>query len=201
MQRLRAHTGLSPLDFLQLRSPTEVDLEGEPESLVHLPEGHLLPLLAQDSDGSCIFLRPEPDGRAVCSVHDARPRSCRAYPFDRPTSASEDLGLHPGALCPPETGHLRVLSEVDQKPDWIATVRNRDRELEMHAQSIARWNQRQRLRLRLGKPRLSATEFFRLLGDAFATQGSAPRAPSTVLAEDATDATHVACPEQVDVNE
>lgn len=201
MQRLRAHTGLEPRAFVQLCSPDEVDLEGEPESLVHLPEGDRLPALAQDGGGACTFLRQEAEGRAVCTVHDARPRSCRAYPFDRPASASTDLGLHPAALCPPEVGHLQVLSEADQRPLWVATVQERDRELERHAEWVARWNQHQRLRSRLGKPRRSADEFLRLLGEADTARSSRAPAPSAELAQDATDAVQVAGPEQIDVHE
>lgn len=201
VRRLQAHTGRNPATFVHLRSPTEVDLEGEPESLALLPEGHLLPALAQDGDGACIFLRDEPDGRASCSVHDARPRSCRAYPFDRPLHQGEELGLHPGALCPPETGHLPVLDEQSERPEWAAVVRERDRELAQHAEWIARWNQRQRLRMRMGKARLPAAELLRLLGEPGRPSSDQLVTSSGVLTQDAAHATQIGSAEQVDVNE
>lgn len=163
VRRLCTHTGLSPHEFLDLRRPTEVDLEGEPESLALLPEGERLVALARDAEGACTFLRQEADGRETCSVHPARPRSCRAYPFDRPASPSQRLGLHPAALCPTETGHLAVLTEPAAESEWLTVVQERDRELEEHAAWLAAWNRRQRLRRRLQKSRLSALDFLRAL--------------------------------------
>ncbi len=35
------------------------------------------------ADGACIFLSRERI-RARCSIHDARPRQCREFPYDEP---------------------------------------------------------------------------------------------------------------------
>ena len=37
--------------------------------------------LLELEDGDCEFLVREPDGNTSCSIHAARPRQCRAWPF------------------------------------------------------------------------------------------------------------------------
>ncbi|MGD9949531.1 MAG: YkgJ family cysteine cluster protein [Desulfobulbus sp.] len=43
-------------------------------------------------DGSCLFLSP---GKICkrCSIHEARPRQCRDFPYDRPCPYLENEGL------------------------------------------------------------------------------------------------------------
>lgn len=61
-ERLSAHTGLDVSVF------AESDRKDEP--------GHFLKF---QKSGSCIFLKEEV-GRFICSVYEARPAICRAYP-------------------------------------------------------------------------------------------------------------------------
>jgi len=189
--RLATHTHKEPAEFLELRAASEVDLSGEPESLAELPGGDRLVVLRQ-REGGCVFLEAEADGTESCRVHEARPLSCRAYPFDRPERPAEVVGVHPAALCPPETGHLAVVQHGGPTASaWATVVLGRDRELREHAEWLAGFNRGQRLRRRLGKRQRGPEEFLRLL----AHPGSA------VLGENAADAAQVASAEQVQMDE
>lgn len=196
--RLSRHTRLAPGAFLELRSPDEVDIEGEPESLADLTVGPRLVVLAQ-RDGACIFLQGQPDGTETCSVHDVRPSSCRAYPFDRPPTSARTVGLHPDALCPPQAGHLPVLEDARESGAWATVVQNRDRELHAHAEWIGRFNRRQRLRRRLGKLARSSGDFLHALALPDGPKVEGER--SAELAEDTTHALQVGPAEQVEMNE
>lgn len=194
--RLATRTHLAPSEFVALRTPDEVDVVGEPESLIDLREGLRVLVLAQ-KDGACVFLQRAPDGSEGCSVHPARPSSCRAYPFDRPDSSTALLGLHPGTLCPKETGHEDVLLQDDESARAFASVvALRDRELSLYASWLEAFNRRQRLRRRLQKPGRGREQFLALLlADETADE------PSGVLDQDAPNASDVAGAEQVDVHE
>jgi len=196
--RLATHTGLEPHAFVELCSASDVDIDGEPESLADVPEGLRLAVLAR-REGACIFLGSETDGRRGCTVHSARPRSCRAYPFDRPSEHGSVVGLHPEALGPPEAGQLRVLQDPSERLHWAEVVRQRDVELHDHAAWLATWNRRQRLRRLLGKRRLPSAEFVRKLGMPRTTEGV--HASSGIGSDDAAHGVDVAPAEQVDVHE
>jgi Fe-S-cluster containining protein len=186
--RLVTHTNLGPGAFLELLAPDQVDLVGEPESLAELPGGPRVVVLARHG-GACVFLKADSTGSESCSVHAARPLSCRAYPFDRPERGAETVGLHPDALCPPETGHLAVVQAGgDDSREWAAVVAERDRELYEHATWLDAFNRRQRQRRRLSKPRHSEAAFLDRLG-------------SSERAESALHLPQVGGPEQVEMNE
>jgi Fe-S-cluster containining protein len=176
---------------LELRPRDAVDLADEPESFAELPGGDRLVVLRQ-RDGGCIFLGAEEGGAESCTVHSARPLSCRAYPFDRRPGPSEIVGVHAAALCPPETGHLAVVQQGGTTAaEWARVVDDRDRELREHTDWLADFNRRQRLRRRLGKPRRDP--------EAFLQELAAPS--SAVLAEDAAHAAEISSAEEVQVDE
>src|SRR5688572_9354684 len=193
--RLARHTGQSPDAFLDLQAPDSVDLTGEPETLVELPEGGRLVVLAH-RQGGCVFLEKEGSHTETCSVHPHRPLACRAYPFDRSDDEAAPVGLHPAPLCPPETGYLTVLQKRESAASWQAIVRSRDRELHEYAEWVLRFNQRQRLRRRLGKRLRSRAELLRHLGEPVADAVN-----SGVVVYDALDAGEVAGAEQIEMNE
>ena len=194
--RLATHTHNEPADFLELRAAEEVDLSGEPESWAELPGGDRLVVLRQRA-GGCVFLGALADGTESCTVHPARPLACRAYPFDRPGRPDEVVGVHPAALCPPETGHLAVIqSRGPTAAQWATVVLDRDRELHEHAEWLAGFNRGQRLRRRLGKRQRGPEEFLRALARPDLAEPS-----SAVLGENAADAAQVAGAEQVQVDE
>lgn|GEM_PF-1482196 len=201
--RLAAHTALAPRVFLDLLAPDEIDLSGEPESLAELCEGSRVAVLARPG-GACVFLRTDSAGSESCSVHAERPLSCRTYPFDRPGrdrpgQSRTPLGLHPEALCPPETGHLTVLEPGSPSaPAWAELVILRDRELYEHAEWLADFNRRQHRRRSLGKPRRSAEEFLQLLGSG---QPGSGRLGSGKIAENTLDPGQVRSTKEVEVDQ
>lgn len=147
--RLSAATGQPPTRLVSWASAHEVDIAGEPSSLIWLPEGPRVMLLAQRA-GVCQFL--EPDDR--CGVHTSRPTACRAYPL------SATLGPRNGIR------RLRVLTAVEcpyelAEPSLLRSVRRdqallRD-ELSQHHQLVARFNRAQARRRRF-KHRLAGPE-------------------------------------------
>lgn len=143
--------------FVELLEPTALDLVGEPESIARLPGGPKVPVLAHTKDG-CIFLESDAHGISRCRVHEARPQSCRAYPFDRPENNLHRFGLHPAPLCPPETGLAAALANQGDA-EISHAVEQRDAELFQHAAWLATWNRDQRLRLRMGRTRRGPDAF------------------------------------------
>lgn len=146
--------------FVQLLSPDEIDMSGEPESFAMLKEGRrVLVLRYETRTNGCIFL-----GAAGCTVHPARPRACRTYPFDRPDK-SGTLGSVPGYLCPPDTGVLVTLrrSGDDLPLEFVTALKERDAELSEYALFVESWNRRQRSRIRLGRAPESCDAFLERL--------------------------------------
>lgn len=131
-------------------APDAVDMSGEPESFVELPEGRRLMVLAQ-RDGACALLGP--DDR--CRAYAARPRDCRAFPFDfQPSSdGRQHLALLPLTGCDyAEDGdsHLPTLASEDAE---------RWRELREYQRWVGAWNRQAWHRKRLFKRLGSAAEF------------------------------------------
>lgn len=163
LNRLVAHMpslGQSSL-WVELLDPTEVDILGEPESLLHLREGRRLLALAHrtPADG-CVFL-----AEGGCSVHEARPSSCRTYPFE--TRSPRGLALHPSMMCPAET-RVQNTADADPQTDSVSAayfrwVSQRDQEACEHATWVQSWNKRQKSRLRLGKLAQNREELFAAL--------------------------------------
>jgi len=72
--------------------------------------------LLRRQEGACVFLRREPDGRSLCSVHPARPEICRSWTasLDR-RECVDGLGRFaaPAAL-------IAIAAIYDQVPDRVA---------------------------------------------------------------------------------
>jgi len=152
LRRLGSATGLGAAELVEWAPPDEVDISGEPGSLVLLPQGRRVMLLAQ-RDGSCRFL----DVESRCTVHAARPAACRAYPLH--ASFGERGGVK----------RLRVLRGIDCRyelagPPELAAIRREHlalrRELAAHHEAVASFNRSQTLRRRLGKRLATAEGFF-----------------------------------------
>ena len=119
-----------------------VDMTGEPESFVELSEGRRLMVLRQ-REGACQLLGA--DNR--CGAYAARPRDCRAFPFDfdEPPHRSGPRRL---ALLPLDGCDYAVDGHNDAR-----TIEAEDRarwsELHDYQSVVARWNRRARHRRRL----------------------------------------------------
>ena len=158
VRRLVARTGLDAAQIVDWLPSAEVDLTGEPGSLVVLdhPERRVLMALAQ-LDGACRFLAAD----ERCGVYDARPGNCRLYPFD------PSFGRRGGVR------RLRLLSgsECDYARDGDNDPHQlREADLQRWAEhrtyltQIETWNRLQRRRSLLGRRLQSAREFLEFLG-------------------------------------
>jgi Fe-S-cluster containining protein len=158
LRRLVDATGRPASEIVAWLPTAEVDLTGEPGSLVLLDHeaGHALMALAQ-RDGACVFLGSD----ERCGAYAARPGNCRLYPF------SASFGRRGGIR------RLRLLggTECDYRRDGA----NHPHELRVadelrwaehrsYLAEISRWNRLQRRRSVLGHRLQSAQDFLAFLG-------------------------------------
>ncbi|MDF3066030.1 MAG: putative zinc- or iron-chelating domain [Polyangiaceae bacterium] len=140
-----------PLSHLvEWLAPNEVDMGGEPESFVELREGRRLMVLAQRG-GACVLLG-END---LCRAYAARPRDCRAFPFDFEATSDgrRRLTLLPLSGCD--------YAEDGQNDEAALASEDAARwqELKEYQRWVAAWNRRAWHRKRLHKSVGSAAEF------------------------------------------
>jgi Fe-S-cluster containining protein len=153
--RLVAATGRSAAELVAWLAPGEVDMTGEPQSFVELREGRRLMVLAQAS-GACRLLGT--DHR--CSVYPARPRDCRAFPFDFSKVAAHGATVRRLTLLP-----LQGCDFASDGQQSLAELASEDaarwHELERYQELVARWNRQVWHRRRLNKAIGTAAEFLR----------------------------------------
>ncbi len=152
LTRLLRATQRGPGDLVAFLAPDEVDMTGEPASFIELGVGRRLMVLAQEQ-GACRLLGP--DDR--CGSYEARPRDCRAFPFDfglpRATPGARRLRLLPLDGCDYAQGGAhqeRELRDADAER-WA--------ELSEYQAFVARWNRRAYHRRRLGRGVGTAAQF------------------------------------------
>ena len=170
--RLASATGKPAAALVAWLAPDAVDMTGEPQSFVELSEGRRLMVLAQ-RDGACLLL----DTADRCAAYAARPRDCRAFPFDFERAADGPrLQLLPLVGCDHAHDGVndRAMLEAEDAERW--------RELEAYQGVIARWNRRVFHRRRLGKPSGNADSFLAFaLTEADAGDVHGEPAPSSPL--------------------
>jgi Fe-S-cluster containining protein len=158
LRRLVVKSGQPAAELVEWLPTGEVDLTGEPGSLVLLEQDsrRALMALAQHA-GACRFLASD----ASCSVYEARPGSCRLYPFDAAYGARgglRRLRLLGGSACEhARDGHndAHALREADQQR-WA--------EQRAYQAQVSRWNRSQSHRVRFGHRPLGGLEFLSFLG-------------------------------------
>jgi Fe-S-cluster containining protein len=157
VRRLVEHTGHAAAQIVDWLPTGEVDLTGEPGSLVLLGAAQrVLMTLAQES-GACLFLAPD----ASCRAYEARPASCRLYPFDAsfgPRGGVRRLRLLGGTRCDyARDGHNdpHALREADAQR-WA--------EHRAYLAQVSAWNRSQGHRQRFGRRALGSREFLGFLG-------------------------------------
>lgn len=134
----------------------EVDLIGEPGSLVLLDTGYALMALAQRA-GACVFL----DSDERCTAYAARPGNCQLYPFVASfgrRGGIRRLRLLAGTQCDHARdgqNDVHALRDADERR-WA--------EHRSYLALISRWNRRQRRRSLLRLRLHGATEFLSFLG-------------------------------------
>jgi len=158
VRRLVDATGRPAAQIIAWLPTREVDLTGEPGSLVLLdhPGGHALMALAQHS-GACTFLGAD----ERCGVYSARPGNCRLYPFAASfgrRGGIRRLRLLAGTDCDyARDGHNDV--HALRAADELRWAEHRS-----YLAQISGWNRAQRHRARLGRRLHSAREFLAYLG-------------------------------------
>ena len=74
----------------------------------------------KDGDHDCVFLERGDDGRAGCSIYDARPTQCRTWPFWPENLRSRSAWRQAAKDCPgidaPDGEHVPV-EEIDRRRD------------------------------------------------------------------------------------
>jgi len=148
--RLASATARPWSELVEWLAPDEVDMRGEPQSFVELREGRRLMVLAQRG-GACVLLGPD----ELCQAYAARPRDCRAYPFDfEPANdGRRRLTLLPLDGCEyAEDGHNDEAALAEQDAE-------RWRELALYQASVAAWNRKVWHRRRLHKRVFDAEDF------------------------------------------
>lgn len=146
--RLARATELPPGELVQWLTPDEVDMAGEPDSFVDLSEGRRLMVLRQ-RDGACGLLLADDS----CGAYAARPRDCRAFPFDFGSPPARHLTLLPLTGCDYAAGGQNdpALLAAEDQERW--------RELTRYQELVAGWNRRAWHRRRLLKAVGDAQQF------------------------------------------
>jgi len=158
LRRLVDATGRAASQIVAWLPTREVDLIGEPGSLVLLeqPASHALMALAQ-REGACVFLGAD----ERCSAYSARPGNCRLYPFVASygrRGGIRRLRLLAGTECEyARDGHTEPHAlRVADEQRWA--------EHRSYLGQIRRWNRAQRHRSLLGRRLQGARDFLEFLG-------------------------------------
>ncbi len=133
--RIHKAAGLDPGDFATHVPKDAVGEWGVPAFLLSDGREHYL-VLKKRLDGFCIFIKLR-DGRFVCSIYDARPATCRFYPYVYIPGDVVSFELAEGAaeFCPGVgRGPVRDLSAEAE----AAVLR--EKELEEYKIFVRRWN-------------------------------------------------------------
>jgi Fe-S-cluster containining protein len=151
LARLSAATACEASDLVEWLSPDEVNIEGEPETLVLLNEGQRL-LVLRHRAGSCQLLGT----RNECIAYAARPLPCRTYPLR--ASFGRRGGVRRLRLIIGDDCDFARDGNVD-----VATLRSdtfrQQTELAHYARAVAEWNQMQRRRARLLRKLADGADF------------------------------------------
>ncbi len=157
LRRVLEATGSEASEVIEWLLPDAVDMTGEPGSFVWLERGRRALMTLAQRDAACRFLGEN----ARCTVYDARPASCRLYPFTASFGGRGGLSrlrLLSGTECESaRDGHtdphaLRVADELR----WS--------EHAQYLKQVEHWNRSQRQRARMGHGQHGEREFLRFLG-------------------------------------
>ncbi len=143
LRRLVVASGLSADKIVEWCAPEEIDMEGEPETFVHVREGRRIMVLAH-VDGACCLLQER-----SCLVYTHRPAACAAFPFFIESDGAA-VGRLPGPCGLGSSLSPERSEQSHSAPrDLRAASATLAHELETHAWRVQAWNRRQRRRLRL----------------------------------------------------
>lgn len=153
LARLVAATRQSPAELVAWLATDEVDMTGEPQSFVELREGRRLMVLAQ-TDGACRLLQADNQ----CGAYAARPRDCRAFPFDIEDAETSGAPVRRLRLLPLNGCDFARDGQQDA-PTLQAEDEARWRELQQYQALLARWNRQMWHRRRLHRALGTAADF------------------------------------------
>jgi Fe-S-cluster containining protein len=158
LARLCAHTGQPATELVEWLPPDAVDMTGEPESFVELSEGRRLMVLRQ-RDGACQLLGPD----QRCQAYSARPRDCRAYPFDFAPDGSDLPAARRLRLLPLDPSSCEYAQSGNHDAEALAAEdAQRWAELARYQALVLRWNRRAYHRRRLHRAIGAASSFLEL---------------------------------------
>lgn len=149
--RLAQAVARAPLQLVDFLPPSAVDMTGEPDSFIELGSGRHLMVLAHEN-GACRWLATDDS----CSAYAARPRDCRAFPFD--FGLPSEPGVRRLALLPLDDCRYESGGAHDEQ-QLLAADGARWAELAAYQRQVARWNRRAFHRRRLGRSIGTAGEF------------------------------------------
>jgi Fe-S-cluster containining protein len=165
LERLVRSLRAMPAALVEWLAPGQVDLDTVSASMVLLPPGPRLMVLAHVG-GACTLL--DTDNR--CRAYATRPLDCRLYPFvleRAPDRRVTRLSLFEPSGC----GELR--SEANDLDELTQTDEDRWSRLFEYQALVARWNRMARHRTRLRHRPHGEREFMAFLA------GAAPRAETS----------------------
>jgi Fe-S-cluster containining protein len=161
LERLADSLRATPASLVEWLPPDQVDLDAVSASMVILPPGPRLMVLAH-AGGACTLL--DTDNR--CRAYAARPLDCRLYPFVLERAADRRLtrlSLFDSAGC----GELR--SGATDRDELTQTDEARWARLSEYQALVLRWNRLARHRMRLRHRALGEREFMAFLARAAPT--------------------------------
>ena len=132
VRRLVAGTGMQASDFVRFFDTTQTDFERDREGWIRFPYGRRL-LGLRKRNKRCIFL----DGDNRCTAYDARPITCRTFPFmiDLDDNGTiENVEMNTGIRCGCPNGVHVSISRLR------ADARREDREDTAYYRKLRRWN-------------------------------------------------------------
>jgi len=155
LMRLSRALSVPPTSLVAWLSSDQIDLEAESASLVLLPGGSRLMVLAHEA-GACALL----DETDRCCAYSARPLDCRLYPFV--LEREEDRKVTRLSLFEPDgCGERKEERESLRELERADAVRWA--ELDAYRSLVARWNRLARHRTRLRHRAHGEPEFLAFL--------------------------------------
>lgn len=164
--------------FIEWLGPSQIDMEGEPETFVELDVGRRLMVL-RHANGACHLLS---EGR--CSEYSARPSPCAAYPFafvtvndhrsgpERPVVEQAAIASAPDnavrrqltvlldAPCGSHQPNLAGVARESAVDEAVACV---EAELNEYVRIVESWNRQQRRRRFAGHRARTAQQYLDFL--------------------------------------
>ena len=156
IKRIVRHTGEPTRELVRWVDRNGIDMDDEPEAFVVLRQGKRVMVLKHEG-GGCRYLGS--DDR--CTIYGSRPLGCRIFPFNprfTETRKLRRLQLIQATDCKYEL-------DGDNDLEKIRVLHGKhEAATRTYQDKVAKWNERQAERKRLGRQAQTAADFFDFLG-------------------------------------